>query len=147
VNQEAIKTVVTIKELCEGISPAVSEEWYSFTREQSIPEEQESFHVEKALLAYMEQYKYFTGANRVYGDLGSPNLQSERLISPLSDNGQRPCEPLSDSVLASWERFLLEYGEPNNTYHTEKALMTYIEHYRRKVSKKIKLSVYRDSGE
>lgn len=125
----------------------MSEEWHSFTREQEIPEEQEPFHVEKALLAYIEQYRYSIGAKRVYGDLGTPNLQVERLISPLSENGQRPCEDLSDSVLTNWESFLLEYGEPNNTYHTEKALMTYIEYYRRKVSKKIKLTVFRDVGE
>jgi len=138
---------INIRRLCEGISPAVIEEWYRFIKEYNLPNEQASFHIEKALLAYMEQYKHAAGLNRVYGDMGSPNISTERLISPLSENGERPCNNLSESILSTWEHFLLEYGEPNNTYHTEKALMTYIASYRRRVSKKIELSVFKDSEE
>ncbi|MFQ5980626.1 MAG: hypothetical protein ACE5OZ_21005 [Candidatus Heimdallarchaeota archaeon] len=136
-----------IKDLCKGISPAVCEAWSDFTCEHSIPEEQTAFHIEKALLRYVEEYRLANNTNRIYGDLGTPNLSSERLISPLGKSDQRPCEGLSDAVLVLWEQFLLEYGELNYTFHTEKALMTYIGSYRRKVSKMIKLSVFRDSEE
>ncbi len=127
------------------LSSSVSTEWDRFVKEYDIQFEKEAFHIEKALLAYMEQYKHAAGPTRVFGDQGSHFLETKKEISSSNFCCTGPCDHISESVVSEWHSFLIDYGQTNGEYHTEKAIMRYMEFYRRMVSHKIKVPMFKDS--